>query len=163
GGVKDRGGGDAGTGRGSKAGRRRTGSGCGPPPAASGASSPCSVSAGGAARAPPPEAGKEGVGGGGGRGRGEGTPPPPPCGGRAAPPPPLHAGVRLGSHVVFQHLHQTRFADAGLPAEEYHLPHTGGGLLPAPPQERDFFVPADQRRQAAYHGDIETGLHPTRL
>ena len=38
-------------------------------------------------------------------------------------PPPLNAGVRLGGHVVFQHLHQTRFADAGLAAEQYHLPH----------------------------------------
>ena len=25
-------------------------------------------------------------------------------------PPPLHPGVRLGGHVIFQDLHQTRFA-----------------------------------------------------
>ena len=52
-------------------------------------------------------------------------------------PPPLNAGVRLGGHVLFQHLHQTRFANAGLAAEEHHLSHPCGGLVPAPLQECD--------------------------
>ena len=80
--------------------------------------------------------------------------------GRAAP---LHPGVRLGSHSVCQHLHQARFTNARLAAEQYHLAQPRGGLLPAPVQERHFFVPAHQWRQAARRDDVEPGLRPTRL
>ena len=64
--------------------------------------------------------------------------------GRAAP---FDAGVRLVGDVVFQHLDQPGFANAGLAADQYHLPEPGFGLLPAPHQQRHFLVAPDYRRR----------------
>jgi hypothetical protein len=45
-----------------------------------------------------------------------------------------HAHHPRWPDVLSQFLHQARFADAGLTAEQHHLSVPFGGLLPAPPQ-----------------------------
>jgi hypothetical protein len=75
--------------------------------------------------------------------------------------PPLNPGMGRRGDVLFQHLHQAGFANAGLAAEQYHLPHVCGGLVPPPLQEEHLFVPAYQRGQAAWRDDVESGLRPT--
>jgi hypothetical protein len=66
--------------------------------------------------------------------------------------------MRLMSDMVFQHLHQARFANARLAAEQHHLPATRGGLCPAPLQQGHFFVPAHQRGQPRRGDDVEAAL-----
>jgi hypothetical protein len=76
-------------------------------------------------------------------------------------PTPLNPGMQLGGDVLFQHLHQAGFANAGLAAEQHHLPHPCGGLVPAPLHEHYLFVPPYQGGQAARRDDVEPGLRPT--
>ena len=49
--------------------------------------------------------------------------------------------------LLRQHLHQARFADARFATEQHHLPEAVLDLRPALPQQRDFLLPAHQRRQ----------------
>ena len=48
--------------------------------------------------------------------------------------------------LLFEFLHQARFANPRLPAQQDHLAVTRFGLLPAPPQQSQFFVAAHQGR-----------------
>src|SRR5439155_21495208 len=75
-------------------------------------------------------------------------------------PTPLNPGVWLGADVIFQHLHQAGFANAGLAAEQHHLTHPCGGLVPTPLHECYFFLPAYQWGPAAWRDDVEPGLRP---
>ena len=73
-------------------------------------------------------------------------------------PAPFNTGVRLVGHVVFQHLHQARFANARLTAEQHHLPLPRLRLLPALLQERHLFFPAHQGRQPARDDRLQAAL-----
>src|SRR5215831_3775957 len=76
-------------------------------------------------------------------------------------PAPLNADVWLLGDVVFEHLHQARFANARLPAEQYHLPQPRGGVLPASVQEGDFFVSTHQRGPVGRCDGVEPALDAT--
>jgi hypothetical protein len=52
----------------------------------------------------------------------------------------------LVRHVVFQHLHQARFADPRLPAQQHHLAEALLDLCPALQQQLHFLLAPDQRR-----------------
>ena len=78
-------------------------------------------------------------------------------------PTPLDADMGHRGDVLFQHLYQAGFANAGLATEQHHLTHPCCGLIPAPLQECHFFVPPDQWSQAARRDDVEPGLRPTLL
>jgi len=54
----------------------------------------------------------------------------------------------LGGGIFLQHLHQARFANPGLAAEQHHLPETVLHLRPALPQQFDFLLPAYEGSQA---------------
>src|SRR5262252_9053410 len=52
--------------------------------------------------------------------------------------------LRLSSDMLFQHLHETRFANAGLTAEQYYLPDPLLDLRPTRHQQSDFLLAAHQ-------------------
>ena len=54
----------------------------------------------------------------------------------------------LGGHLLRQHLHQARFANACFAAEQHHLPDALLDLRPAFPQQPDFLLAAHQRGPA---------------
>ena len=54
----------------------------------------------------------------------------------------------LGGHLLLQHLHQARFANARLAAEQHHLPQAVLDLRPALQQQPHFLLPPHQRGQA---------------
>ena len=54
-------------------------------------------------------------------------------------------GPGLGGHLVRQHLHQARFADAGFPAEQHHLAEAVLHLRPALAQHGDFLLSTYER------------------
>ena len=69
-------------------------------------------------------------------------------------------GPGLAGHLIRQHLHQARFADAGFAAEEHHLAEAVFDLRPALYQETHFWHPPHQRRQTTGGGDLEATLCP---
>ena len=54
-------------------------------------------------------------------------------------------GLGLSGHLLRQHLHQARFADAGFTAEEHDLSEAVFDLGPALAQHPDFLLPTHQR------------------
>ena len=56
---------------------------------------------------------------------------------------------RLG-HMVFEHLHQARFANARLAAHQDDLPQALPGLGPALQEQVDFLLPSDQRGERTW-------------
>ena len=68
--------------------------------------------------------------------------------------------MRLPGHVRFHHLHQARFADAGLPAQHHDLPTPLLHLRPALQQQPHFLLAAHQRRQRDGTGHVEAALCP---
>ena len=72
----------------------------------------------------------------------------------------LYPRMGLTSHAVFQHLHQARFAHAGLARQHHHLAHAGLHSLPALHEECHFRCPSHQRRQTASRSDLEATLDP---
>ena len=75
--------------------------------------------------------------------------------------PALEPGVRRVGEMVFQHLHQARFANARLPAERDDVPLAVLDLGPAGTQQGDFRLPPDQGRQASRSRNVKATLHPT--
>ena len=63
--------------------------------------------------------------------------------------------------MVLQHLHQARFANPRLTAEQHHLPLPRPGLRPALLQQRHLFFPAHQRCQSARGDRLQAALHIT--
>ena len=61
-------------------------------------------------------------------------------------------------HARLQLLHQARFANTRLTAEHHHLALTVLSLRPALEQERDFGLPAHQRREPTPHRRVEPAL-----
>jgi hypothetical protein len=55
------------------------------------------------------------------------------------------SGVRLGLDALRQCCGQARFADPGLAGDQHHPPFAELRLLPAPQQQVELFVAADQR------------------
>ena len=54
-------------------------------------------------------------------------------------------GPGLSGHLVRQHLHQARFADAGFAAEEHDLSEAVFDLCPSLAQHPDLLLPPHQR------------------
>jgi hypothetical protein len=63
--------------------------------------------------------------------------------------------LRFGGHLFLQHLHETRFANAGFAAEQHHLPHAVLDLRPTFTQQRHFLLPAYQWGQANTPGRFQ--------
>ena len=71
--------------------------------------------------------------------------------------------LRLSGHMLFQYLHQARFANARLAAQQHHLPETVLDLRPALQEQRRFLLPPHQRGQAgAADGFQATARHTLR-
>jgi hypothetical protein len=54
----------------------------------------------------------------------------------------------LAGHLFFQHLDETRFADACLATQQHHLPASVLDLFPALAQQAHFLLPANEGSQA---------------
>ena len=67
----------------------------------------------------------------------------------------------LADHTLAQHLHQARFANAGLAAQEYDLPHPILALRPALQEQRHFRVTAYERRVAGGAYNVQAALGRT--
>jgi hypothetical protein len=77
--------------------------------------------------------------------------------GRAAAP---QQRVGLIGEVVLQHLHQARFANPGLAAQQDHLAQAILDLRPAVQQQGDFGLPPHQWGEALGAGHIQATLRP---
>jgi hypothetical protein len=77
--------------------------------------------------------------------------------GRALTFQPDMAGV---GDVLYEHLHQARFANTRLTRQEYHLSHALGDVRPAFGEEGHFLRTPHQRRQAVEGGNGQATLHP---
>ena len=64
-------------------------------------------------------------------------------------------GPGLGGHLVRQHLHQARFADAGFAAEQHHLAEAVFDLCPALTQQPNFLLPPHQRGPPGAAGSFQ--------
>src|SRR5262245_15327516 len=63
--------------------------------------------------------------------------------------------------MVLEFLHQPGFTNPWLATEQDDLAFTGCRLLTASAQEREFFFPAHQWRQALLHRCLKAALHAT--
>src|SRR3954468_4181733 len=75
--------------------------------------------------------------------------------GRAAK---LDASRTFSADLLFEHLHQARFANARLTTEQYDLAFADLGLLPTSLQESEFFVSAHQRGQTFTNRRFKTAV-----
>jgi hypothetical protein len=75
---------------------------------------------------------------------------------------PLHTDMGLGGEVLVEHLHQSGFANAGLPTEHDDLSQPVSCLGPARLQQRQFRLPPDQGCQPTRGPHLQATLHLTR-
>ena len=61
--------------------------------------------------------------------------------------------------MVLNHLHQSQFANAGIPIEHHDLPQAVLDLGPALKQQGDFRIPPHQWGESACERHVETALH----
>ncbi len=63
--------------------------------------------------------------------------------------------MRLVCEVLFERLHQARFANAGLSTEQDYPPFSLFDLSPALQEKPQFLLPAYQGGQSSGRGDLE--------
>src|SRR5262245_9216166 len=78
--------------------------------------------------------------------------------GRAAK---LNTGGARGHDLLFERLHQARFANAWFATEEHHLPDPLFRLRPALLQQYEFFLATHQWRQALLRRCLKAALRRT--
>jgi len=75
----------------------------------------------------------------------------------------LNPGILLTRYLLFEHLHEARFPNAGLTVDQHHLAQPILDLGPALPEEGHFGVAPDQRCQASDGPHVEPGLGLARV